>query len=67
MQRLGAKPIRVMSYAVCKDEGGKGLEEQFSPERIRRMNEVNKRLCASQSSTTGLNTAPSRGSALTLA
>ncbi len=43
MQRLGAKLIRVMSYAVCKDEGGKDLEEQFAPERIKRMIEVNKR------------------------
>jgi sugar phosphate isomerase/epimerase len=43
MQRLGAKMIRVMSYAVCKDEGGEDLEEQFAPERVRRMTEVNKR------------------------
>ena len=43
MQRLGAKLIRVMSYAVCKDESGKDLEEQFAPERIKRMQEINKR------------------------
>ena len=43
MQRLGAKLIRVMSYAVCKDDSGKDLEEQFAPERIRRMTEINKR------------------------
>ena len=43
MQRLGAKLIRVMSYAVCKDDDGKDLEEQFAPERIRRMTEINKR------------------------
>lgn len=43
MNRLGAKLIRVMSYAVCKDADGKDLEEQFAPERICRMNEINKR------------------------
>lgn len=43
MQKLGAKLIRVMSYAVCKDEGGKDLSEQFEPERIKRMREINKR------------------------
>ncbi len=43
MQRLGAKLIRVMSYAVCKDDDGKDLEEQFAPERIRRMTEINQR------------------------
>ena len=32
MQKLGAKLIRVMSYAVCKDDSGKDLEEQFAPE-----------------------------------
>ena len=42
MQRLGAKLIRVMSYAVCKTDG-KDDEEQFAPERIKRMNEINKR------------------------
>jgi sugar phosphate isomerase/epimerase len=43
MQRLGAKLIRVMSYAVCKNEQGQDLEEQFAPERIRRMREINQR------------------------
>ncbi len=43
MQRLGARLIRVMSYAVCKDGDGKDVEEQFAPERIRRMQEINKR------------------------
>ncbi len=43
MQRLGAKLIRVMSYAVCKDESGADLEEQFADERIKRMREINKR------------------------
>ncbi len=42
MQRLGAKMIRVMSYAVCKTDG-KDDAEQFAPERIKRMTEVNKR------------------------
>jgi sugar phosphate isomerase/epimerase len=43
MQRLGAKLIRVMSYAVCKTDGGDDLEEQLAPERIRRMNEIKRR------------------------
>lgn len=43
MQRLGAKLIRVMSYAVCKDDAGNDLEEQFAPERIKRMREINQR------------------------
>ncbi len=43
MQKLGAKLIRVMSYAVCKDENGKDLPEQYEEERIRRMKEINKR------------------------
>ena len=43
MKRLGAKMIRVMSYAVCKDEGGKDLSEQFEAERIKRMREINQR------------------------
>lgn len=43
MQRLGAKMIRVMSYAVCKDEGGKDVEEQFADERIKRMSTINQR------------------------
>jgi sugar phosphate isomerase/epimerase len=43
MQKLGAKLIRVMSYAVCKDENGKDLPEQYEAERIRRMREIQKR------------------------
>jgi sugar phosphate isomerase/epimerase len=43
MQKLGAKLIRVMSYAVCKDENGKDLPEQYEAERIRRMKEITKR------------------------
>jgi sugar phosphate isomerase/epimerase len=43
MQRLGAKLIRVMSYAVCKDADGKDLEEQFADERIKRLRIINQR------------------------
>jgi sugar phosphate isomerase/epimerase len=43
MQRLGAKMIRVMSYAVCKNDAGADVEEQFAEERIRRMREINQR------------------------
>ncbi len=43
MKKLGAKMIRVMSYAVCKDDGGKDLTEQFEAERIKRMREINQR------------------------
>lgn len=43
MQKLGTKLIRVMSYAVRKDETGKDLEDQLADERIKRMREINKR------------------------
>ena len=43
MTRLGAKLIRVMSYAVCKDDAGADLEEQFADERIKRMRVINQR------------------------
>lgn len=43
MQKLGAKLIRVMSYAVCKDEAGNDAPEQYEAERFRRMREINKR------------------------
>ena len=43
MQKLGAKMIRVMSYAVCKDESGKDLPEQYEAERIKRMRTINQR------------------------
>ena len=43
MQRLGAKMIHVMSYAVCKTDAGADLEEQFADERIARMRTINQR------------------------
>lgn len=43
MQKLGTKLIRVMSYAVRKDDSGKDLEDQMADERIKRMREINKR------------------------
>lgn len=43
MQRLGARLIRVMSYAVCKDDKGTDLDEQFAGERIKRMRVINQR------------------------
>lgn len=43
MKRLNTRLIRVMSYAVCKGENGVDLEEQFAPERIRRMTEIHRR------------------------
>lgn len=43
MQKLGTKLIRVMSYAVLKDEAGNDLPEQLEAERIKRMIEINKR------------------------
>jgi sugar phosphate isomerase/epimerase len=43
MQKLGTKLIRVMSYAVRKDESGKDLADQMEDERIKRMREINNR------------------------
>jgi len=43
MQKLGTKLIRVMSYAVRKDESGADLADQMEDERIKRMREINKR------------------------
>lgn len=43
MQKLGTKLIRVMSYAVRKDESGKDLADQMEEERIKRMREIHKR------------------------
>lgn len=43
MQKLGTKLIRVMSYAVRKDENGNDLADQMEVERIKRMREINKR------------------------
>lgn len=43
MQRLGTKLIRIMSYAVRKDENGNDLADQFEAERIKRLIEIKKR------------------------
>ena len=43
MQRLGAKLIRVMSYAVRKDDSGNDHPDQMASERFRRMRELKKR------------------------
>ncbi|MCE9519439.1 MAG: sugar phosphate isomerase/epimerase [Verrucomicrobia bacterium] len=43
MQKLGTKLIRVMSYAICKNADGSDAAEQYPAERIRRMNEINRR------------------------
>lgn len=43
MQKLGAKLIRVMSYAVRKDADGNDLPDQMEAERVRRMREIKKR------------------------
>ena len=43
MQRLGAKLIRIMSYAVCKNADGSDAAEQFAPERFQRLREINER------------------------
>jgi len=43
MQKLGTKLIRVMSYAVRKDESGADLADQMEDERIKRMREIVKR------------------------
>jgi sugar phosphate isomerase/epimerase len=40
MQRLGCKLIRIMSYAVLKDEDGKDLPDQMKEERFRRVREM---------------------------
>lgn len=43
MQRLGAKLVRVMSYAVRKDEAGHDLPDQLADERFRRLREIKAR------------------------
>jgi sugar phosphate isomerase/epimerase len=43
MQRLNSKLIRVMSYAIRKDENGQDLPDQMEEERFRRMREINLR------------------------
>jgi sugar phosphate isomerase/epimerase len=43
MQKLGSKIIRVMSYAILKDEAGNDLPDQLAPERFRRLRELNSR------------------------
>jgi sugar phosphate isomerase/epimerase len=43
MQRLGARLVRVMSYAVLKDEDGNDLPDQMSSERFRRLREIKTR------------------------
>lgn len=43
MQRLGTKIIRVMSYAILKDEAGRDLPDQLAVERFRRLRELNSR------------------------
>src|SRR5688572_16339983 len=43
MQRLGAKVIRVMSYAVRKDADGNDLPDQMADERFRRLRELKSR------------------------
>jgi sugar phosphate isomerase/epimerase len=43
MQRLGTKLVRVMSYAIRKDDDGNDLPDQMEEERFRRMREIQKR------------------------
>lgn len=43
MQRLGAKFIRIMSYAVCKNTDGSDADEQFATERFQRLREIHER------------------------
>ena len=43
MQRLGAKLVRVMSYAIRKDADGRDLPDQMAPERFRRLREIKAR------------------------
>ncbi len=40
MQRLGTKLIRIMSFAVRKDAGGRVVEDQAESERFRRLREL---------------------------
>jgi sugar phosphate isomerase/epimerase len=43
MQRLGTRLVRVMSYAVLKDEHGHDLPDQHEAERFRRLRELKRR------------------------
>jgi len=43
MQRLGTKLVRVMSYAVLKDDTGNDLPDQMAAERFRRLRELKAR------------------------
>ena len=43
MQRLGATLVRVMSYAVLKDDAGNDLPDQLAGERFRRLREIKAR------------------------
>jgi sugar phosphate isomerase/epimerase len=40
MRRCGAKVVRVMSYAILRDEAGRDLEDQQAAERFRRLREI---------------------------
>lgn len=46
MHRLGSKLIRIMSYAICKDEQGNDSMNQLKEERFRRLREVVQRFAA---------------------
>lgn len=43
MQKLGTKLIRVMSYAICKNDDGSDAAEQHVEERFKRMREIHRR------------------------
>ena len=43
MQRLGSKLVRIMSYAVIKDESGEIAADQMKEERFRRLRELVRR------------------------
>lgn len=43
MQRLGTTIIRVMSYAILKDDQGRDAQDQHAEERFRRLRELNQR------------------------
>ncbi len=43
LQRLGAKLVRVMSYAVLKDAEGNDVPDQMAGERFRRLREIKAR------------------------
>jgi sugar phosphate isomerase/epimerase len=42
MQRLGTKFVRIMSYAIRKDEQGRAVPDQMEAERFRRVAEINR-------------------------